>query len=47
VERLVPDYDWEQYAMSGAVFDYHFGNVTDLASVVSDQVDLRMLTAVV
>ena len=39
VERLVPDYDWEQYSMSGAVFDYHFSNVTDLASVVGDQVD--------
>jgi len=41
VERLVPDYDWEQdAAMSGAVFDYHFGNVTDLASVVpGDQVN--------
>ena len=38
VERLVPDYDWEQDAVSGAVFDYHFGNVTDLASVVGDQV---------
>jgi len=38
VERLVPDYDWEQDGMSGAVFDYHFGNVTSLASVVGDQV---------
>lgn len=35
VERLVPDYDWDQ---SGAAFDYHFGNVTDLASLGADQV---------
>jgi len=39
VERLVPDYDWEEDAMSGAVFNYHFSNVTDLASVVGDQVN--------
>jgi len=39
VERLVPDYDWEQDAVSGAVFNYHFSNVADLATVVSDQVD--------
>jgi len=38
VERLVPDYDWEQDAMSGAVFNYHFSDVTDLASVVNNQV---------
>jgi len=40
VERLVPDYDWEQDAMSAAAaFDYHFSNVTDFTSVVgADQV---------
>jgi len=37
VERLVPDYDWEQDVMTGAVFDYHFANVAGLASVVGDQ----------
>jgi len=39
VERLVPDYDWEQdSAMTGVAFDYHFGNVASLANVVGEQV---------
>lgn len=38
VERLVPDYDWEQDALSGAVFDYNFGDISGLASVVDGQV---------
>jgi len=42
VERLVPDYDWEQDGMTGDVFDYHFGNVASLASVVGDQVCRRL-----
>ena len=43
----MPDYDWEQDAMTGAVFDYHFANVAGIAAVVGDQVSSPLLAVVV